>query len=255
MNPLPPQAYTKDTLTKAYLWLLNQNESIKELATTPDTLVTLYLKAQRNGDDSLDTPSIQNFKNELKSLAGLMGELEGKPAAEKLSGPGTQPNPANHGAPSNRGATAGQSVPSPQGSATLSQAAPAPNFPPSSAAGPAPSASAGPAPSASAGFGFSTSPFLGASSMNFQGAPPNSQPYPQPHSAPPSAPPSAQPSAPRRPGPAANSSLPPEIIGQLDLKSQAMVAEVREELNLGSDVEVLRLLISLGYKKARNLYS
>lgn len=265
MNPLPPQAYTKDTLTKAYLWLLNQNESIKELATTPDTLVTLYLKAQRNGDDSLDTPSIQNFKNELKSLAGLMGELEGKPAAEKLSGPGAQPGSANHGAPSNRAATTGgQSTAPHHGSAMAPHAAPAPNFPPSSAAGPAapselgsfaPSASTHSAPSASTGFGFSNSPFLGASSMNFHGAPPNSQPYSQPHSTPPPASHSAQSSAPRRPGPAANSSLPPEIIGQLDLKSQAMVAEVREELNLGSDVEVLRLLISLGYKKARNLYS
>src|SRR4051812_27838051 len=94
MNPLPPQAYTKDTLTKAYLWLLHQNDSIKELATTPDTLVTLFLKAQRNGDDSLDTPSIQNFKNELKSLAGLMGELDGRPIAEKAANPSPSPSAA-----------------------------------------------------------------------------------------------------------------------------------------------------------------
>ncbi|MNJ99904.1 hypothetical protein D3C87_176850 [compost metagenome] len=76
MNPLPPQAYTKDTLLKAYQWLTCQSASIKEMATSPDILVSLYLKATRDGDSALDRPSIQNFKNELKSLAGMMGELD-----------------------------------------------------------------------------------------------------------------------------------------------------------------------------------
>lgn len=76
MNPLPPQAYTKETLLRAYSWLQNQSHSIKEMATTPDILVSLYLKTTRDGDSALDRPSIQNFKNELKNLAGLMGEFE-----------------------------------------------------------------------------------------------------------------------------------------------------------------------------------
>jgi len=76
MNPLPPQAYTKDTLLKAYSWLQNQPNNIKEMASTPDVLVSLYLKATRDGEGALDRPSIQNFKNELKQLAGMMGELE-----------------------------------------------------------------------------------------------------------------------------------------------------------------------------------
>lgn len=76
MNPLPPQAYTKETLLKAYSWLQNQPEHIRELATTPDILVSLYLKAHRDGDSSLDRPSILNFKSELKNLAGMMGEFE-----------------------------------------------------------------------------------------------------------------------------------------------------------------------------------
>lgn len=76
MNPLPPQAYTKETLVKAYAWLQSQNENIKELATTPDVLVSLYLRAKLQGDASLDRPSIQNFKKELKNLAGMMGEFE-----------------------------------------------------------------------------------------------------------------------------------------------------------------------------------
>ncbi len=75
MNPLPPQAYTKETMLKAYAWVMNQPPSIKELATTPDILVSLYLKAQRDGLDSLDRPSIQNFRDELKSLAGMMSSL------------------------------------------------------------------------------------------------------------------------------------------------------------------------------------
>lgn len=76
VNPLPPQAFTKETLQKAYAWLLTQNASIKEMASTQDMLISLYLKAQRGGDAALEAPSIQNFKQELKSLANLMGDLQ-----------------------------------------------------------------------------------------------------------------------------------------------------------------------------------
>ncbi|MES2802966.1 MAG: hypothetical protein V4654_10775 [Bdellovibrionota bacterium] len=76
VNPLPPQAYTKDTLQKAYSWLLSQAPSVKEMAQDQNMLVSLYLKALRNGDVSLETPSIQNFKQELKSLANMMGDFQ-----------------------------------------------------------------------------------------------------------------------------------------------------------------------------------
>ncbi len=159
MNPLPPQAYTKDTLTKAYMWLVHQSDAIKELATTPDILVSLFLKAQRNGDEALETPSIQNFKKELKSLAGMMGELDGgKPAPAVF----TQPPPQ----------TAPQVV--------VQQ----------------------------------------TKQVNIQ-----------------------------------NNHMPMDLAGQMDAKSRAMIAEVREQLNLSSDLEVIRLLVSLGYHKAKNLYS
>ena len=79
MNPLPPQAYTKDTLVQAYAWLQGQNDSVKEIATNPDILVSLYLKAKMQGDHFFERPSIQNFKNELKSLAGMIGEFEQNP--------------------------------------------------------------------------------------------------------------------------------------------------------------------------------
>ncbi len=76
MNPLPPQAYTKDTLVKAYNWLALQGPSIKELATTTDVMVSLFLKAQRDGISSLENPSIQNFKNELKTLTTMLGNFD-----------------------------------------------------------------------------------------------------------------------------------------------------------------------------------
>jgi hypothetical protein len=163
MNPLPPQAYTKDTLTKAYMWLVHQNESIRELATTPDILCSLFLKAQRNGDEALDTPSIQNFKKELKSLAGMMGELDSK----------------------------------------------TPNY-------------------------------------HAQKAAPTFQ-----------APPAAQPQVmvQTKQVNTQNNQLSVDLLSQLDAKSKSMVSEVREQLNLSCDLEVLRLLISLGYNKAKNLYS
>jgi len=85
MYPLPPQAYTKDILQKAYTWLLSQSPSIKELASSQDMLVSLYLKAQRNGEASLEAPSIQNFKQELKSLANMIGDFSTTSAGASTS--------------------------------------------------------------------------------------------------------------------------------------------------------------------------
>lgn len=91
VNPLPPQAYTKETLQKAYTWLLTQNASVKEMVNSQDMLISLYLKAQRNGDSSLETPSIQNFKQELKNLAGLIGDLQPPTAQTQHAPPSAQP--------------------------------------------------------------------------------------------------------------------------------------------------------------------
>lgn len=90
MNPLPPQAFTKDTLIQAYAWLQDQNDHVKEMAKSPDILVGLYLKAKHNGVEALERPSIQNFKNELKSLAGIMQDFETK-------NPPPQSSVVNHG--------------------------------------------------------------------------------------------------------------------------------------------------------------
>jgi hypothetical protein len=79
LNPIPPQAYTKETLQKAYSWLLRQAPEIKEMARDQEILVSLYLKAQRNGEESLDRPSIHNFRSELKNLADMMIDLNADP--------------------------------------------------------------------------------------------------------------------------------------------------------------------------------
>ena len=121
MNPLPPQAYTKDSLLKAYQWLMLQNSSIKEMATTPDILVSLYLKATRDGDSALDRPSIKNFKNELKSLAGMMGELDRQPnPGQQVSMTAAQATPV-YTAPVIMQAPAQQQVPHVQHSAPQQQ--------------------------------------------------------------------------------------------------------------------------------------
>ncbi len=81
INPLPPQAFTKETLQKAYSWLLQQSDSVKEMATTQDLLISLYLKAQRNGEASLETSSIQKFKLELKNQVLMLGNSPAPPPA------------------------------------------------------------------------------------------------------------------------------------------------------------------------------
>ena len=169
MNPLPPQAFTKDTLQKAYQWLLQQNASIKDLATSQDVLVSLFLKAQRDGHSSLETPTIQNFKQELKSLVNLMGDLQGSQGSSSAvgstgSGSGSAPQTSNGS--NGLGATFNSSNPQQAGSASSS---------------------------------------------------------------------------------AQNLGL------HLDPQSLSAIAEIRANLNLGSDTESLRALISIGYKHLKKI--
>lgn len=169
VNPLPPQAYTKETLQKAYTWLLTQNASVKEMASSQDMLISLYLKAQRNGESSLETPSIQNFKQELKNLAGLIGDLQTPQVQTQHAPPPPQPTvdrQARHAMPQ----TFIQSYPT--GSST---------------------------------------------------------------------------SAPSSPGPSAS------LLGQLDEQSLMALQDVKTSLNLSSDIEALRALISLGHRQFKKM--
>ncbi len=199
MNPLPPQAYTKDILLKAYQWLMTQDSSIKEIATTPDILVSLYLKAGRDGDSVLERPSIRNFKNELKSLAGMMGELD-RPAIHVG---------ATSAGPATMSATATM--------ATMTATAPAPQVTPIS------------------------------NTVHHQ--PQHHQTITQ--SVVQSAPTQTQVSYTEKTVTATTHSG--SLMDALDCGTRLMIQEVKEELNLSSDLEVVRMLIKIGYVKSKGM--
>ncbi|MBX3016651.1 MAG: hypothetical protein KF767_02085 [Bdellovibrionaceae bacterium] len=90
-NPFPPQAYTRDTLIKAFEWLQTQSPQVRELATTNDLLISLFTKSQMQGKDALELPQLASFKNELRSLAGQMGKFEEEAAP---AAPIATPSPA-----------------------------------------------------------------------------------------------------------------------------------------------------------------
>ena len=74
----PPQAYTKDILTEAYCWFKMQPDTIKNLVSDADSLVSLYLSQNR--------PSVFNTKNnpekftaDLKKLSSELNAFESSP--------------------------------------------------------------------------------------------------------------------------------------------------------------------------------
>ncbi|MBX2994369.1 MAG: hypothetical protein KF681_06095 [Bdellovibrionaceae bacterium] len=188
MNPLPPQAYTKETLVKAYQWLQHQNGSIKEIATNPDILVSLFLKAKLQGDSALERPSIQNFKKELKNLAGMIGEFEGAEMDMVLP------------------------------TLTRTQAATPPSPPPQ------PQTVVMPPPPTSTAI-------PGGTRM---------------HTAP-------TPSTPLSTEAALPNTASRQLFPELDTRSWLMIQEVKNQMNLSSELEALRLLISVGHTKLKSL--
>lgn len=79
MSFLPPQAYTKETLSKAFDWLQYQPDQVKQVAVSPDVLVGLFLKAQRQGLDHIDVDapvSSKRFLSDLKNLKKDMAQFD-----------------------------------------------------------------------------------------------------------------------------------------------------------------------------------
>lgn len=75
---LPPQAYTKETLTQAFLWFQAQPDHIKALAKTQDAVVSLYMKVKRNGVQVLETlspASQERLRQDLRSIKAAMDEI------------------------------------------------------------------------------------------------------------------------------------------------------------------------------------
>ena len=98
---------------------MSQPNDIKEKATTPDQLISLYFKhlkgeasrpersdrsdlisrtdraserapertSDKSSERSAERPSVQNFKSELKNLVGMMGDLDGGSASHGPSAP------------------------------------------------------------------------------------------------------------------------------------------------------------------------
>ncbi len=220
---LPPQAYTKETLIQAYNWLRTQPTHIQELAKSPDALVSLYTKSQIHGESYLNRTNLQGFKSELKNLANLMGDLD-------------------------------HSTDDPPGAITKSPTSS--NKTLNSTA----------SPTAAVNMASSLNPHNGAHS---------SSPSVASHSSSPHSPQGTNSlnnsgiGGPRN----TNSSLPPMITEStyplfnalianqtqemqdlrtlLDARSWGMLQEVKNHLNLSSETEALRLLISLGYQKIR----
>lgn len=218
VNPLPPQAYTKETLQKAYTWLLNQSASVKDMASTQDMLISLYLKAQRSGEASLETPSIQNFKQELKNLASMIGELQ-TPNPPQAPSPSAPTHPHTHQSASTPPLISNGVMQQSSSQHATPQAPPqhyAPIHQPFQASPPA-----NQIPTNSGSLMPSPQPKVTQQSTNTAGSGSNAS---------------------------SNASL-----GQLDLQSLQILSDVKNSLNLSSEIEVLRMLISLGYKQIKKM--
>lgn len=84
MSFFAPQAYTKETLSKAFEWLQHQPSSVKQAASNPDMLVSIYLQAQRQGLQKIDADapvSSRKFIDDLKTLSRDFAQFDDAPAA------------------------------------------------------------------------------------------------------------------------------------------------------------------------------
>jgi len=82
---VPPQAYTRSDLVKAFEWVKTQPKVVQERARDADSLVGLYLHARRqnlspsrNRQQMIDesSPSAEAFREDLKSLSEAFKEFE-----------------------------------------------------------------------------------------------------------------------------------------------------------------------------------
>ncbi|MCB9073887.1 MAG: hypothetical protein H6623_09715 [Bdellovibrionaceae bacterium] len=84
MSFFAPQAYTKETLAKAFEWLHHQPSSVKQAASSPDLLVSIYLQAQRQGIQKIDADapvSSKKFIDDLKALSRDFAQFDEVPPA------------------------------------------------------------------------------------------------------------------------------------------------------------------------------
>lgn len=79
---LPPQAYTQDELAEAYIWLNEQPDYIQNLATSTDSLVSLYKRHAKNGGLSpSEIAMAKTFQTSLKELSNELKQFTDQPTA------------------------------------------------------------------------------------------------------------------------------------------------------------------------------
>ena len=235
---LPPQAYTREILTSAFNWLQTQPESVKKLATTPDALVGLFMRAQRYGASSmeLDAPvSSQNFISDLKNLAEGLKQFE-KPKLQQGHQANQAPGSSLH-AMSNAPNQAAHSPSATFHSAQTFQQAVMPSG--GVAGGHYAGASASPHASHVAPSGYENHAAQPNSHSNTQmGTHSNNQMGS--HSGNPMA------------SPFSASASSAQLV--LNERAQQMIHEVKNQLNLSSHAETINMLVALGYKQLGSLF-
>jgi hypothetical protein len=233
---VPPQAYTKADLAKAYDWLMKQPTSIQEMANSAETLMGLYRKALLYGASSItpkQSSSTNEFKSELKNLAGQLNQFENNQQQEKpkysssvsyQSSKNLPPWAETKKTDTLFNAKVAEQIDSrPNHQEEIQQV----------------NLEASQSPSAKmyqGGFDPSQVPQT-ANTSSLEGS------Y----------------SSNNLPSPPKPLNLPDlsAVSSQLDIdaNSRAMLGEVRRKLNLSSDAEALRMLISIGYEKAKKIWS
>lgn len=226
MIKMPPQAYTKEVLAAAFDWLSNQPEYVRQKIASSDDLVGLYLKSTRlKNDFNKDLTSAKNFRNELQDLAQNLKqfeEKEEKPQATVQTRSIPIPMPKESG-PSFRDEPAFQDSVSAMGAYSEG--------------------------------GINEAPTSGGPSSAAQGAPKfqfNPNQVVEPATAKPV---SKQPSEAGATSGRASKLSEGEIIFKLDQKTLSALNLAKDRLNLSSDTEALRVLVSLGEKHLKKLFS
>lgn len=225
INQLPPQAYTRETLMQAFDWIKTQPQQVQNLASSTDALVSVYMQARRRAGSSPITHPVssQSFKQDLKNLAeGLRAfDEESAPAVEGHAHAVTSHAAASHSLPPQA------HVPPPQMHQQQQTFHSAPAAQPSYAA-----------PMNSI-----QQPQIQYQAPQYQ-MPQQMPPQQMSHQLPPQQmAPRAIPSAYNDP----NANL-------LDAKSMEVVRVVQSRFNLSSEGEALRMLISLGFEKVREIF-
>ncbi len=254
---LPPQAYTKETLLKAYNWLQSQSDQIKELATTPDQLVSLFLKSTRLGQESLQRYTNSTVSTFTNTTAPVMATQ--------------QPSQPQQGDQTFLNQTSGNQTSLSQTNANQNSANQIGDSPSlksfkselKNLAGmmgdlEKPQMTAQQSQSQAHYQSGQQSQQAGSQNTqqpNYQSPPPSGYQAPiPPYQGPPVTQSTQQNQVPQPPSINAYVSSAINQALNFDETTQILIREVKNELNLSSDSEALRMLVKIGYQKVRSLY-